>query len=267
MENTTNFKNVNGRDIFYVDFGRGTPVVLLHSTGGSGRDFIFQTSALVNAGFRVIIPDIAGHGATKLTSDEITLKDLVKDVWGLLDALEISDANFVGLSMGGMITLKAAVNRTQRVKKAVLINSSWNTDTEAFKKFLPAWKEKLTSGPGTTKWFNEGWKMLVNDAFSSSALGVQTFQIFLGNAAMSDGRSVATVLDSVSGVDLTGDLSEIRSPILMISGGDDPASEAMKALEHQLPRAKHFVIPGGRHMVNVDSAEKVNERLIHFLQH
>lgn len=260
----TNFKNVNGRDLYYLDFGKGTPVVLLHSLGGSGRDWLFQTSSLLKAGFRVIIPDIAGHGGSTLLKEEIGLHDLVKDLWGLLDELEVFETHIVGLSMGGMIALKAAAGRTQRVKKVVLINSSWRTDTEEFTKVLPHWKKQLTNGHGTTEWFEENWQMMVNDAFSNSVVGMQTFQAFYGSSAMSDGESVANVLEGISGIDMTSDLGAIRAPLLLISGGDDPSSKTMMALEGQLPRSKHFIIPRGRHLVNIDSAEKVNEYLVNF---
>ncbi|BDV40232.1 hypothetical protein DSM21852_34850 [Methylocystis bryophila] len=53
-----------GRSNYFVEFGEGRPILLLHGISNSGRAWGLQIPALVEAGYRVIAPDHSGHGAS-----------------------------------------------------------------------------------------------------------------------------------------------------------------------------------------------------------
>jgi 3-oxoadipate enol-lactonase len=95
----------------YEDVGAGRPVVLLHGFTNFGLSWSPQLSPLVHSGYRVIVPDLRGHGASSAAEKPSAVADLAADIGALLDRLDISDAGICGLSLGGMIALQLAIDR------------------------------------------------------------------------------------------------------------------------------------------------------------
>jgi 3-oxoadipate enol-lactonase len=95
----------------YEDVGAGRPVVLLHGFTNFGLSWSPQLSPLVHSGYRVIVADLRGHGASSAAEKPSTVADLAADIGALLDRLDISDAGICGLSLGGMIALQLAIDR------------------------------------------------------------------------------------------------------------------------------------------------------------
>ena len=101
--------NIDGTHHAYTDRGTGTPVVLLHAFP-LNRSMWDAQVAFLSQGFRVIAIDLRGHGDSKLFSTPYTLDDLATDIKELLDSLDIQQAVFAGLSMGGIFSLPSIVS-------------------------------------------------------------------------------------------------------------------------------------------------------------
>lgn len=111
-----------GVDIFYEDSGAGLPVVLVHSFLCSGKMWREQVPALSDK-FRVISPDLRGHGRSGLVTRPFSLYDALSDVIAVLDQLNIRRAVWCGLSIGGMVALRAALTRPERVAALILLDT------------------------------------------------------------------------------------------------------------------------------------------------
>jgi 3-oxoadipate enol-lactonase len=109
--------------LHYEDLGAGRPVVLIHGFTNYGLSWTPQLAALVHAGYRVILPDLRGHGASAPASALCTVTDLGGDLIELLGHLDIRSAALCGLSLGGMIGLQMAVDQPERVAALVVANS------------------------------------------------------------------------------------------------------------------------------------------------
>src|SRR5579872_3423017 len=96
---------VNGTGIEYDVTGDGRPVVLLHGFPDSGRLWRNQVPVLVDAGFKVIVPDLRGYGRSDKPSDvdSYSIPFLAGDVVGVLDALSIERAHMVGHDWGAAL--------------------------------------------------------------------------------------------------------------------------------------------------------------------
>src|SRR5476649_1131959 len=90
----------------YVEAGQGTPVVLLHGFPLSGAIWHEQQKQLAEQ-YRVIVPDLRGHGRSPAPAGVYDMDLLARDVLALLDALQIQQAVIMGHSMGGYVTLAA----------------------------------------------------------------------------------------------------------------------------------------------------------------
>ncbi len=112
-----------GTRIFFEDSGSGLPVVLGHSFLCSGEMWAPQVSPLVAQHCRVVNIDCRGHGRSGHADGPFTLYDLVADVVAVLDHLHIGRAVWAGLSIGGMVALRAALVVPGRVSALILVDT------------------------------------------------------------------------------------------------------------------------------------------------
>ena len=112
---------VNDIQMAYSEQGTGETVVLLHGLGSCKEDWQPQLQALVQQ-YRVIAPDLRGHGATTKAKTGYNIAQYAADVLGLLDALRCDTVHLIGFSLGGMITLEFATRYPERLRSATVIS-------------------------------------------------------------------------------------------------------------------------------------------------
>lgn len=116
----------SGLRVRTISAGRsdGPPVLMLH--GWACSTFLFRKNVLplADAGFRVIVPDLKGHGRSgkPAAAGEYTLDAMTRHVLELIDTLAIAPACLVGQSMGGRIALEVARRAPGYVSALVLID-------------------------------------------------------------------------------------------------------------------------------------------------
>ena len=107
----------NGITMEYFEQGSGTPVVLLHGFPEHAYSWRHQVDPVSEAGFRVIVPNQRGYAGTDATADVDTysVKNLVADISGLLEALGIEQAVWFGHDWGSMPAWYSGVYDPDRV--------------------------------------------------------------------------------------------------------------------------------------------------------
>jgi pimeloyl-ACP methyl ester carboxylesterase len=97
--------------------GTGPAVVFCHGFPDLARGWQYQLSAVANAGFHAIAPDMRGYGGSSCPEaiDAYSMAELTGDLVGLLDALGIEKAVFVGHDWGGWVVWAMAVLHPTRV--------------------------------------------------------------------------------------------------------------------------------------------------------
>ncbi len=113
---------INDFTMFYELRGEGEPLLLLHGFTGIGADWdlIFQD---VPRGFRVILPDLRGHGRSSNPSCKFTFRQAALDVMALLDHLKIDTCKAIGMSAGSKTLLQLAVKQPGRINAMVLVSA------------------------------------------------------------------------------------------------------------------------------------------------
>lgn len=111
---------INGQRLAYLDVGQGTPVLLIHGFGGSMWQWEHQQMVL-STRFRVITPDLVGAGLSDKPEIDYRPDELLTFLVGFMDALQISQANVVGNSMGAGLAIGLALDYPTRVSNLVLI--------------------------------------------------------------------------------------------------------------------------------------------------
>lgn len=117
------YASINGLRLYYEVHGSGRPIVLLHG-GLLTLDFNFgPLLAPLAANRQVIAVELQGHGHTADPGREMSIGGLAADVVALLDHLEIAEADFFGLSLGGLVAYTIALSAPARVGKLVVASA------------------------------------------------------------------------------------------------------------------------------------------------
>ena len=101
----------------------GPAVILLHGYSDSWFSWS-RVLPLIPARYRVIAPDLRGHGDSEQPAGGYTMPDLAGDVLALMDALAIERATIVGHSMGSFVAQQVALAAPRRVDRLVLVGSA-----------------------------------------------------------------------------------------------------------------------------------------------
>jgi pimeloyl-ACP methyl ester carboxylesterase len=122
--------NINGKDIYYEEYGAGTPLLLL-SGGGLNRSIKDFGKCIpdLSKHYRVIAPDTPGQGKSEQT-DSLSYSLLTDFMSKLIDSLKIDSAYVMGLSDGAIMAILLADKRGDKVKKVIAVGA--NNGTRGF---------------------------------------------------------------------------------------------------------------------------------------
>lgn len=273
--NGTFVKAKDGTDIFYKDWGTGTPVVFSHGWPLCADAWDAQMLFLVNQGYRVIAHDRRGHGRSGQSSNGNDMDTYADDLAAVLDTLDVRNAMLVGHSTGGgEVAHYIGRHGTKRVAKAVLIGA------------VPPVMLKSASNPG-------GLPMDVFDnirkgvAENRSQFYLDLATPFFGfnrpNAKKSEGliqdfwrqgmqgsiKAQYECVKQFSEVDYTEDLKRIDVPTLFLHGDDDqivPIDDSAKLAAKIVKKATLKVYAGAPHGMCGTHPDQVNADLLSFLK-
>jgi pimeloyl-ACP methyl ester carboxylesterase len=124
---TNRVVETNGIRMAVLDRGEGPAVVLCHGFPELAYSWRHQVPALVAAGFHALVPDQRGYGATDRPGDVATydIHHLTGDLVGLLDALEVERAVFVGHDWGGAVVWMMPLLHPARTAGVVGVNTPY----------------------------------------------------------------------------------------------------------------------------------------------
>lgn len=112
---------VNGLRTNILDNGKGPPLVMLHGLSDDCTFWLPLVDAL-SPPFRVVAPDLRGHGASDKPPGPYAIRQMAEDVSALMTALGIPEARFAGFSMGSAVALQLAMDHPERVRALALMS-------------------------------------------------------------------------------------------------------------------------------------------------
>src|SRR4249920_238419 len=118
---------VNGIKVYYEVYGEGMPLVLLHGAFYTIDMNWGQLIPELSKTRKVIAIEMQGHGHTPSSDRQLSITTLASDVEKVMDYLKIDSADVAGFSMGGSVAYQFAVQSPKRLKKLVIISSTYKT--------------------------------------------------------------------------------------------------------------------------------------------
>lgn len=249
----------NGIAIAYQDHGEGYPVVFIHGALMDHKAWRPQIQAFA-ADYRLIIPDLRGHGASDYPSVPMSIAQFADDIAGLLDALAIEQALVCGHSLGGMVAQELALRHAERVTALVLADTSYSTSSnplEAFGTWLAWWTFKLTPIARMAAW-------------SASAQGKHTPEVRdyierMMNAYVDHRNTYLAIWRATLDFDSRDRLHMIDALTLVLVGSRNRQTHAQGRAIHQRIRGSFFgMVPNAGHMLNWDNPAFFNRTLLDF---
>ncbi len=255
---------VNGIEMHYEIHGKeGAPWLMLsHSLACSVRMWDEQIATFKDR-YRVLAFDTRGHGASTAPAGAYTLELLADDLRALLKHAGIERTHFVGLSMGGMIGQTFALKYPGVLTSLVLADTTSRYPAEA----APLWAERIKTAeergmqplvqPTLERWFTEGFRKARPEVVA------RVGQLILDTPV----AGYAGCSHAIPKINLSSRLKEIKCPILVVVGEQDPGTPVAMAREihDNAPGSKLVIIPNAAHLSNLEQPQAFDRALAEFL--
>ncbi|MBV9734274.1 MAG: 3-oxoadipate enol-lactonase [Acidisphaera sp.] len=253
---------LQARDITFhvqVDGPPGAPaLLLLHSLGTSLHVWDEQATALSRS-FRVIRPDLRGHGLSQVTPGPYTIGGLAEDVAAVLDALGVARAHVAGLSIGGMVAQALAAQAPFRVLSLILCDTAMVIPPKNL------WHERAAlvraqgmaaiAEPVMVRWVTPDFR---NDPAS---IGLEAM------LRRTDPEGYAGAAEAIAAADLTEATKALRTPTLVLVGDQDEATplSSAEALRAAIDGAHLVIVPDAAHIATAQQPGAITGAMQRFL--
>jgi pimeloyl-ACP methyl ester carboxylesterase len=219
--------SLNGLEIYFENRGSGHPLLLLHGFSGSSQDWNALPPEWA-ADFRLIAPDLRGHGRSGVLKSLFRHQDAAADILGLLGHLKIDTCKAIGVSGGANVLLHMATQQPQRLDSMVLVSATPYFPPQA-RAIMRSYGDNLST---------EQWEFLRR----SHPGGDAQIRAILA--------SISAFADSYDDMNFTPPyLSTIQARTLIVQGDRDPLYPVELSVEmaRAIPRSSLWIVPGRGH--------------------
>ena len=240
--------SINGFEMYVEISGHGEPLLLVHGWSGNA-DYFEPLLEELSAHFRLIIPELRGHGRSTNPSGSLTTRQAAADVMAVLDSLGIDHVRALGASAGALTLMHMALEDPTVIESMILVGSGTH--------FRPACKASLAETDADS-YPPEWWEVMRQ----RHPRGDEQIR---GIAAMLP--ELAATEDDVAFTPEV--LGAIQAPTFIVHGDSDwcfPASMAA-GMHDAIPDSRLWVLPEGEHVpILGESASLFLELAVEFLQ-
>jgi pimeloyl-ACP methyl ester carboxylesterase len=231
----------------YEEGGQGTPLVLVHGLGSCLR-FWDGVREPLEKHHRVVRYDVRGFGESDQPAGPYDTTTFASDLAALLDALGIDRAHVVGLSMGGVIAQRFALDFPARLRSLVLLSTS----AEVGEKAAAFWNRLADLVE------RYGLSQRVLDASRSFSAAFAAANPDIVRLHSEPGRNVAgayaATARAMSSFGWSAELKRVEAPVLVLQGLADqltPPGGAVR-LSRAFPRARLLLVPEVGHFIPIE---------------
>lgn len=252
---------VNDIELYYEIHGVGEPLLLIHGLGSSSRDWEMQTDFFTQ-NYQVITIDVRGHGKSGKPPGPYSVPLFAEDTAKLLQALGVSPAHILGISLGGMIALQLGISHPEVVKSLIIVNSTPELIARTLKEWLVIWQRILIVRLMGLRKMGE----VLGKRFFPFPEQDELREIFIERWAENDKPAYLEAMKAVIGWSVVDQLEEIRCPTYVIGAdGDYFPTEKKESYVRLIPGAELRVIEDSRHALPAEKPTEFNAVVQAFL--
>jgi 2-hydroxy-6-oxonona-2,4-dienedioate hydrolase len=252
-----------------LECGAGTPLILMHGTGGHLEAYARNLRAL-GARYRVIAYDFPGHGWTTEAGSDLEIDDYISHLLGLLDRLSVDRAHLCGESLGGWVALKFAARHPDRVGRLVLNTPGGTMATPEVMERIRALSQAAADEPSQQR-VRARLEWLMADPRSVTDELVAIRQGIYSRPGFPESMLHILCLQDpqVRRRNLVTDaeLAAIAAPALVIWTSDDPSGPAKAGLDmaDRIPAWEFQLIKDAGHWPQWEQQEQFDKLVLEFL--
>ena len=234
--------NLDDLHLSVLEAGTGVPIIFVHGVVTTSNIFPKYVGAY-QPDFRGIAVDLRGYGDSDKPASGFTIEHFANDLIRLADALHIKKAVWVGVSMGGMILQRLALDHPERVRALVLVST---TDGAMI-------LDRDIQTIGAPRDYAQVSKEMIIDSFPRDTPAA-TYQPLLDRIPTWNATVIREALTSMSQFNVHGKLSRITAPtLIMVGAKDEVATPAIaKGMQTQIPGAQLVEFETGHFMMAED---------------
>jgi non-heme chloroperoxidase len=260
----------DGTSLFFKDWGKGDPVVFVHSAGNSSDVWAYSMIHVVKQGFRCVAFDRRGHGRSSVPGGGYDYDTLADDLAGVMDGFDLRGATLVGHSMGcGEVVRYLTRHGSRRVARIALIaptlpfllktpDNPGGIDKKYFDNLRAEWQRDYP------KW------LAANSApFFTPETSPQMIQWGINLAYQTSLHAAIESNISVTETDFREELKRIDVPTMIVQGNADkscPLEMTGRPTAKLIPGSELKIYEGAPHGVLLTHVEQLNEDLMRFVR-
>lgn len=235
-------------------------VLLVHGLASSSQQFVDDALHFAERGYRVLVPDLRGHGASgvpdgRLTPAQFAISVMAQDLIDLLDHADAQNLHWVGNSLGGILALHLlGTHHSQRLKSLTLFGTCFSMDLPAHA--LRALRAAFLPGNTVTGW-------ITARATTASTVGRKAIEAAIRQFNVAAGAAIAA---NVRSYDFIANARAYDRPMLVLRGGKDHAVNLRLRRDLDtitaLPNVQRIDLPFGGHCANFDMPEAFRAALL-----
>jgi pimeloyl-ACP methyl ester carboxylesterase len=251
--------------LYYEDFGEGKPLLFIHGGAMSHEMWEQQVYELADH-FRVVCPDLRGHGESDKPRHGHNFERLVQDIDALAEKLQLRDLTVISHGIGGYVGILYTLARKDRVARLALVSSGARfvgADEERGGFSNELW-ERYTRGMGENK--IQASADLIDETFFYRDPGPATRQAILNINLQWPVYAMKMLGRDLAGIDLEHRLKEIDVPTLVVHGRHD-RKQRFAGAEHLakcIPGARLVAFDESAHNPQFEEREKFNRLIREF---
>ena len=273
---------VNGTHLWVHREGAGEPILVVH--GGPVLDHGYLVAPLrpLAAEHELVFYDqrLSGRSDGTVDSASVTIETFVEDIEAIRKGLGLGKIDLLAHSWGGLLAMEYALEHPSSLRSLVLVSPMppssdlWGAEQKAA---AAALEPEDTAGMGALR---ASAAYRAGDPRAIERMLQLSFRSELARPALADSlhfhiepdyrersREFGFLIPDLSTYDLTGRLSELRVPTLVVFGAEETGARTeADTLRALLPRAEVEVIPGAGHFSFVERPEAFQRFVRRFLR-
>lgn len=235
-------------------------MVFVHPNPMDRSSWLYQVVRF-STWFRCIAVDLPGYGRSPTAGPGLTIADVAEGVWECVDRLASSPegAVLVGCSIGSAVTQHMYHRRPQQTAALVVCGTGWWPEKEFARRHVTAYRRQGLD-------YRQAFTLNgFSPEFRQGPLAHWFASLFMERNATADLDSIIMLLEAHGEPDPDWLQADLRAPVLIVSGSQDPSHEAAFRLRDRLPRAELVVLEGAGHACHIEQPLAFDAEVIRFL--